>query len=522
MKKLFYILIGMFGGISFAGAQNIKISDRYLPNEPCIMLDPKRPNVMVAGSNTYNYYVSTDTGRTWREDTLSSSYGVWGDPVIVSDTAGSFYFFHLSNPPKGSGNWIDRIVCQKTTDQGKIWSDGTYTGLNGTKAQDKEWGTVDRRNNNLYLVWTQFDKYDSKDPGDSSIILFSRSLDAGETWSQPMRISRNAGICLDDDKAVGGAMPVVGPNGEIYVSWAGPDGLVFNRSLDQGKTWLPAEIKISPLPGGWNYHIPGHMRANGFPVIACDTSDGPNRGTIYVNWSDQRNGLLNTDIWLSKSTDGGDTWSTPVKVNNDNTDRHQYFTWMTIDQTTGYLYFVFYDRRNSKDYSTDVFIAASQDGGKTFINRRISESPFKPTSFVFFGDYTNIVAHDGIIRPIWTRLENSQLSIWTDITTLEDIIAGTPDIRLSQGGDLSFSNYPNPATTEVFVGFKLRSASYVSLTLYNLQGQVMSRILETQLRMQGKHVEKIDIGDLGIKAGTYVLRLEAEDAAKTLKIVVID
>ena len=65
----------------------------------------------------------TDSGETWIGNILTSSYGVWGDPVIDVDTFGNFYFFHLSNIPD---KWIDRIVCQKSTDNGNSWSDGTY------------------------------------------------------------------------------------------------------------------------------------------------------------------------------------------------------------------------------------------------------------------------------------------------------------------------------------------------------------------------------------------------------------
>ena len=174
------------------------------------------------------------------------------------------------------------------------------------------------------------------------------------------------------------------------------------------------------MPGGWAYSISGINRANGLPITTCDLSNGPNRGTIYVNWSDQRNGKDNTDIWLAKSTDGGETWSSPKRVNDDSSRRQQFFTWMSIDQTNGYLYFVFYDRRNYSNDSTDVYMALSKDGGSTFINRKISESAFLPNASVFFGDYTNLTVDNGVIRPIWTRLDGGSLSIWTNITRLSD------------------------------------------------------------------------------------------------------
>jgi hypothetical protein len=149
------------------------------------------------------------------------------------------------------------------------------------------------------------------------------------------------------------------------------------------------------------------------PVTVCDISNSPYRGTIYINWADQRNGMDDTDIWLAKSTNGGNTWSSPKRVNDDPPGRHQFFTWMAIDQTTGYLYIVFYDRRDYDDLQTDVYLAVSKNGGETFKNHKISWTPFVPNKGVFFGDYTNISAHDKIIRPIWTRLHQGRLSLWT-------------------------------------------------------------------------------------------------------------
>ena len=373
VKRLILLLIIFLTNLQLI-AQNIMISNQNNPNEPSIIIDPKNQNILIAGANLNNYYISVDSGYTWAENTLVSSLGVWGDPTISVDTASNFYFFHLSNP--SSGNWIDRIVCQKSSNNGSSWSDGSYAGLNGIKQQDKQWCVIDRTNNNMYLTWTQFDNYGSSNQNDSSIILFSKSTDAGYSWSTPIRINKTAGDCLDEDNTVEGAVPAVGTHGEIYVSWAGPNGLVFNKSLDQGNTWLNQEIIIDPFPGGWNFSISGIYRANGLPITSCDLSNGINRGTIYINWSDQRNGTTNTDIWLVKSTDGGQTWSLPIKVNDDNSNKQQFFTWMTIDQTSGYLYFVFYDRRNYSNDSTDVYMAISMDGGNTFINRKISQSLF--------------------------------------------------------------------------------------------------------------------------------------------------
>ena len=134
----------------------------------------------------------------------------------------------------------------------------------------------------------------------------------------------------------------VNKKGLVYISqfknWKKND---ITKSDNGGKTWLKSELPIGPHPGGWAYKVPGILRTNGLPILLCDHSNGPNRGTLYLNWTDQRNGEDNTDVWLSKSINNGESWSKPIKVNQDKGKSQQFFSWMAIDQSNGNLYFVF-------------------------------------------------------------------------------------------------------------------------------------------------------------------------------------
>jgi Neuraminidase (sialidase) len=384
-------------------------------SEPSICINKTDTNNIIAGSIYDNVHISNDKGKTWQTQHLQSKFGVFGDPCLVSDNFGNIYYLHLANPDnnRNSPEFLSSIVIQKSTDKGKTWTDGVAIGYNKTTDQDKHWIGIQPETGELAVTWTEFDKYGSKNPKHHSRILFSKSTDFGKTWTNPIKINEFEGDCIDDDQTTEGAVPVFDREGNIYVTWSFDHKIYFDKSLDGGKTWLKQDIVVATQPEGWNYNIPGVYRANGFPILDIDISGGKYNGTLYVNWTDQRNGTDNTDVFISKSTDKGKTWSKPKKVNTDNTRTHQYLSWMKIDPATGFIYIVYYDRSAYKDTKTDVVLSVSKDGGETFTKYTVSEQPFTPKPYVFMGDYNNIDAYNGIVTPVWTNLNKGVISIKT-------------------------------------------------------------------------------------------------------------
>ena len=98
---------------------------------------------------------------------------------------------------------------------------------------------------------------------------------------------------------------------------------------------------------------------------------------------------------------------------------------MAVDDVTGHIHIVFYDRRDAMQkypdvrlkpsWNTEVYLASSYDGGTTWENLKVSSQSFRPDPKLFFGDYNNISAYDGVVRPIWTRNDKGILSVWTAI-----------------------------------------------------------------------------------------------------------
>lgn len=490
--------------------QNIRIStlQKTDPNEVTIAVNPVNGAYLAAGANMRYIYTSNDSGKTWQESTITSTLGTAGDPCLIYDALGNLYYGHLSYPI--SGNWLDRIVVQKSTKNGITWNDGAGIGFNSTKDQDKEWMISDNTNspfkNNLYISWTEFDGYDSRRLGDSTRIRLSYSTDSGITWSRPAVVSDRAGDCVDDDQTVEGAVPAVGPDGEVYVSWSGWNEIMFDKSLDGGRNF-GSDVFVANQPNGWAYDIPGIQRCNGMPITLCDISNSPFRGNVYIIWGDTRNGTSDADVFCIKSTNRGNTWGQTIRVNNDNSKKNQFFPWATIDQTTGFIYVVFYDRRNYIDNQTDVYLAVSKDGGTTFQNIKISSSPFNPVANVFFGDYTGITAHDGNIYPVWTRMDNGVMSVWT-ARIQQKMIVGLSDEKgedIPAGYEL-LQNYPNPFNPATNISFRIPVQSRVVIKIYDLNGKEVATAFDG-VKQAGSHLITYDASSLS--SGRYFYELRA-------------
>jgi hypothetical protein len=146
----------------------------------------------------------------------------------------------------------------------------------------------------INVVW-----FDGREGEDDFHIYFTRSLDKGATWTRPdKRVDNSSRRALFPSIASGG-------KDSVYVVWREVDlNVYFSRSIDGGQNWSQ-----SVAVNGENTDYPNAQRAQ---FIAVDRE-----ATIYVAWADKRNSIF-TDIYFSRSTDGGISWLEPnVRVNDD-------------------------------------------------------------------------------------------------------------------------------------------------------------------------------------------------------------
>jgi hypothetical protein len=141
------------------------------------------------------------------------------------------------------------------------------------------------------------------------------------------------------------------------------NGVFVRRSLDGGRIWDAKQISVAE-----NASDPG-IPFEDKPYIVADTSSGAGKsayaGNLYVGWT--RWTLTASIILVSRSTDDGQTWSEPVEIDrrpglprDDNGAAEGFSGAVGPD---GRLYAVW-----SQD--SDILLATSRDGGKTFSRAR--------------------------------------------------------------------------------------------------------------------------------------------------------
>ncbi len=403
-----------------AGPSNISrisIEDDFNPVEISVAINPVNPrNVVGVGMkvglleipsiSNFSYH-TFDGGESWNQQMSANPDGrVQGDDAVVFDKTGRLFHSYISfsglreenpeNPRNG-------IFLKRSFDGGVTW-DEPVAVLDHPGSlepfEDKPYLVADRSEstfeNRLYISWTRFDKYLSDAPGDSSRILLSYSIDEGKSFSPPVIVSDKAGDCLDSDETVEGAVPAIGPNGNVYIAWASSDGIMFDRSVDGGQNFGIDKL-VYNTPGGWDISINGISRHNGMPVTKVDLSEGPQNGRIYISWIDTRNG--DPDIFLGYSDDQGESWSIPNRVNGDqiSNGKEQFFSWMAVDPEDGSVNLVYFDRSGLGSTQTKLTLARSVDGGKSFEYETLRIEPFATNPDLFFGDYIGIDAFNGMV-----------------------------------------------------------------------------------------------------------------------------
>ena len=426
-------------------------------SENSVFVDPSNPNYVLNSNNSTswtgstvgtlygaNYFQTSNAGIAWVGSANGAGGNNSGDPTTAINLSGRQFVNYISS---ASGQGI------AYSDNGTTWTTATVAPNPGSLA-DKNHMWIDNKPTspyvgNLYVAWTDFGETDDTE------IKISRSTNNGVSWSTPLLISAavNAGSHNQ------GVNIQTGPNGEVYVCWTIYDSwpsdetaIGFAKSTDGGVTFSAATRVITNLKGIRTTGAGKNQRVNSFPTMAVDISGGANNGNIYIAWTNIGTPGVNTgtnkSVYMIKSTNGGTTWASPVRVNQGTfvDGKGAYLPWICCDPVTGVLCAVYYDDRNVSSTQNEVFSGYSTDGGATWTDFVVSDVAFTPTPITglassYMGDYIGITARGGKVYPCWIDTRNSLFMTYVSPYELglKADFRGVPS-TICTGGSVTFTD----------------------------------------------------------------------------------
>jgi hypothetical protein len=412
--------------------------------EPQVAVNPADPLNLVGawqqnrwsggGSQAVVAAASFDGGQTWIQTTAPFSICTGGAVINGGD------FERATDPwvtfaPNGVAYWMvlsisggaafttgsdSAMRVARSLDNGRTWERPITLIRDGATAfNDKNTVTADATDPSYaYAVW------DRLQLGGGGPAWFARTVDGGASW-EPARLLFDPGT----NAQTLGSVIAVQSNGTLVnvfnrittVNNALQSELNAMRSTDKGATWS-APVKIADLLAGGAFDPDARTAirdGSGLPQVAA----APN-GDLYVVWQDGRFVSGIDGIALSRSTDGGLTWSAPVQINA--VPNVQAFTpqvSVLADGTIGVTYFDL--RSNTPDLNTlptEQWLTRSRDGGATWRETRVA-GPFDlaiaPNARgLFLGDYQGLAASGSRFVSFFAQTTRAPVSNPTDIYAL--------------------------------------------------------------------------------------------------------
>jgi len=362
----------------------------------------------LSGGSTGKGARSTDGGATFARftgDPFATGHGSnLGDPAVVWSNNGNRWvvqFLATGCGGQGVGTWL-------STDDGATWATGPCAANAGGGNGDRNSSWADNNPSSPFNGYV-YASYNDFGIGGGALRV-ARSSDGGATWAAPVTV---VGTFERDVQITGDTS---GTAGKVYLAGMNEGGggaanrtNIMHTSTDGGATWNSVTV-------GAPYPPPGNVNCSGnsyFRVITPQIrhmgwgqpAAGPGNTVHYV-YAQHGASADEGDIYYTRSTDGGATWSVPLLLNTDVGGRTQWMPSLGVT-ATGAMFVKWYDRRNTSNNDYEVWGRESLNNGLTWLaddvmSDAVIPQPIVQTANCYMGDYDYWQADGTTIQGSWT------------------------------------------------------------------------------------------------------------------------
>lgn len=412
------------------GGTNVRISGAQTRarSESDIRVNPWDPRKIVSGANNIGgsgqqaQLYSTDGGATWGQSylPLAGGDGFHADPSVEWTSDGTAWATTLGINASGARL---RVQAYRSTDGGATWTwDATVSGSQTRADKPRMWvdhGAASPFKDYIYVCWHN---------GYPQFV--SRRTASG--WDAPQQISsaETAGTAMGCDVKTNGA-------GDVFVVWpaTGNRRILMAKSTDGGARF-GTPVTLATTHDSYDIGLPAFFDRRALIYVSAGAWRTAVRNMVYASWTDlsgetgctsaadEPDGDVASSctarIWFARSSDGGATWSAPVRIHHQPTKNDQFNPWLVVDETNGQLAIIYYDTAEDPGRrKTHLYYQASFDHGATWSAPfRVTTSPTDETDERSnpnqYGDYNGLSGHAGSFWPSWTdRRNNGTEEIWT-------------------------------------------------------------------------------------------------------------
>jgi hypothetical protein len=361
-------------------------------NECTISVDPTNGSKMTIAWRQFNDVTSnfrqagwgytTNGGTTWTFPGVLQNGIFRSDPVTNSNEIGQFFYLSLQSDINTS------FFCDdlwRSTNGGQTWVEQSPD--RGAGGGDKQWFTIDKTNGPGHGFQYQSDDGINCSGGG---VEFQRSTNGGVTWQAPITVPHGP---------VYGTLDV-DTNGNLFIGGEGSSFFCVRSSNAQIGSQTPTFDRSTAVNMGGFLGSGGINPAglDGMVFLAIDRSGTATNNNIYMLASVVPSGRSTTDVMFVRSTDGGLTFSAPLRINDDPVNPNKWHWFGTLSVApNGRIDSVWYDTRNAvNNTDSQLFYSWSTDGGVTWAPNVAVSNAFNPfegyPNQSKIGDYITIVS----------------------------------------------------------------------------------------------------------------------------------